>query len=79
MEAGVIDSPLPVAIATTVYGRWGDVILLLLLVVTIAGSVIHPETITQAADVLASSATFAERGPVSGEKQLRALIMYIKS
>jgi apolipoprotein N-acyltransferase len=36
MEAGVIDSPLPVAIATTAYGRWGDG-LLILLVVTIAG------------------------------------------
>ena len=38
MEEGVIDSPLPVAIATTVYGAFGDAILLLLLG-TISGSV----------------------------------------
>jgi apolipoprotein N-acyltransferase len=32
LEQGVIDSPLPAALATTVYGRWGDAMLLLLLV-----------------------------------------------
>lgn len=39
MEEGVIDSPLPAAIATTVYSVWGDGILLLLLV-TILGSLL---------------------------------------
>ena len=39
MEEGVIDSPLPVAIATTAYGRWGDGLLLLLLFAT-SGSVV---------------------------------------
>ncbi len=31
MEGGIIDSPLPVAIAVTFYGAWGDALLLLLL------------------------------------------------
>ena len=39
MEQGVIDSAVPVAIATPVYGNWGDGILLLLLSATL-GSII---------------------------------------
>ena len=38
MEEGVVDSPLPVSIATTVYGRLGDVILLLRFL-SISGSI----------------------------------------
>jgi apolipoprotein N-acyltransferase len=38
MEQGVIDSPLPAAVATTAYGRWGDAILFLSIAATI-GSV----------------------------------------
>lgn len=40
MEAGVIDSPLPAAIATTSYGNWGDGLLILLLATLIGGSAI---------------------------------------
>jgi apolipoprotein N-acyltransferase len=40
MESGVIDSALPAAIATPVYSRWGDLILLLLLAATIGSAII---------------------------------------
>ena len=37
MEAGVIDSPLPAAIAITPYARWGDFALLLMVFATMSG------------------------------------------
>ena len=40
MEEGVIDSLLPAAIAPTAYGRWGDWLLLLLLVATSGSAII---------------------------------------
>jgi apolipoprotein N-acyltransferase len=40
LEAGVIDSPLPAAISTTLYGAWGDALLLLLLATTLSGVII---------------------------------------
>jgi apolipoprotein N-acyltransferase len=39
MESGVIDSALPANIATTTYGRWGDLLLLLLLAATIGSAI----------------------------------------
>ena len=77
LEEGVIDSPLPVAIATTVYGVWGDAALLLLLVAIIGSSMILKFAIRPLI-CMALPANFADRGPVSGEKQLRAKILYIK-
>ena len=40
MEEGVIDSPLPEAISAPLYGRWGDILVFLLLVTTISGAIL---------------------------------------
>ena len=40
MEAGVIDSPLPVAIAATPYARWGDWVLMLMVALAAAGAIL---------------------------------------
>jgi apolipoprotein N-acyltransferase len=44
LEEGVIDATLPAAIATPVYGQWGDVILLLLLNATLGSVVLLKRT-----------------------------------
>jgi apolipoprotein N-acyltransferase len=44
MTSGVIDSPLPVALATTAYVRWGDGMLLLLAGLVLAGAVLSRRT-----------------------------------
>ena len=44
-EQGVIDSPLPVAISTTAYGKWGDWLLVLLLAATAGGAILLKKSV----------------------------------
>jgi apolipoprotein N-acyltransferase len=41
LEAGVIDSSLPVALAPTVYARWGDLALLLMLILVASPAIFY--------------------------------------
>ncbi len=76
MEAGVIDSQLPIAIAMPLYGYAGNLILLLM-IAAIAGSVAIRKML-ETPDMIDFVANFGQPGAVSGEKQLRALIRYTK-